>query len=151
MKKSILLGLSAFILWGCNNSTEKSAIDQQGEIHVTHQQGDHSEVIELNNGEKWLVNEEMKPFVQKGAELVDAYIEENKTNFKELATQLQEENNQLIKSCTMDGKSHDELHKWLQPHLELVKELENESDVVKAKVIVKKLQLSYQEYGHYFK
>ena len=25
--------------------------------------------IELNNGEKWLVNEEMKPFVMKGEEL----------------------------------------------------------------------------------
>ena len=151
MKKTILLGLSTFLLWGCNNSSEKSATDQQEEIHVTHQQDDSSEAIELDNGEKWLVNEEMKPFVQKGAELVNAYIEENKTGFKELAGQLQEENNQLIKSCTMDGKSHDELHKWLHPHLELVKELENESDAVKAKEIVKQLQHSYQEYGHYFK
>lgn len=151
MKKTILLGLSTFLLWGCNNSSEKSATDQQEEIHVTHQQDDSSEAIELDNGEKWLVNEEMKPFVQKGAELVNAYIEENKTGFKELAVQLQEENNQLIKSCTMDGKSHDELHKWLHPHLELVKELENESDAVKAKEIVKQLQHSYQEYGDYFK
>jgi len=151
MKKTILLGLSTFLLWGCNNSSEKSATDQQEEIHVTHQQDDSSEAIELDNGEKWLVNEEMKPFVQKGAELVNAYIEENKTGFKELAGQLQEENNQLIKSCTMDGKSHDELHKWLHPHLELVKELENESDAVKAKEIVKQLQHSYQEYGDYFK
>ncbi len=151
MKKTILLGLSTFLLWGCNNSSEKSATDQQEEIHVTHQQDDSSEAIELDNGEKWLVNEEMKPFVQKGAELVNAYIEENKSGFKELAGQLQEENNQLIKSCTMDGKSHDELHKWLHPHLELVKELENESDAVKAKEIVKQLQHSYQEYGDYFK
>ncbi len=151
MKKTILLGLSTFLLWGCNNSSEKSATDQQEDIHVTHQQDDSSEAIELDNGEKWLVNEEMKPFVQKGAELVNAYIEENKTGFKELAGQLQEENNQLIKSCTMDGKSHDELHKWLHPHLELVKELENESDAVKAKEIVKQLQHSYQEYGDYFK
>jgi hypothetical protein len=42
----------------------------------------------------------------------------------------------------MDGKSHDELHKWLHPQLELVKELENEIDVVKANEIVLQLQKS---------
>src|SRR5690606_2215096 len=107
-------------------------------------------VIELNNGEKWVVNSEMKPFVSKGAELVNVYVQENKTDFKELTTQLKEQNNQLIKSCTMKGKSHDELHKWLYPHLELVKELDNETDTVKAKEIVVKLQNSYQQYQIYF-
>jgi len=50
----------------------------------------------------------------------------------------------------MKGKSHDELHKWLYPHLELVKELDNETDTVKAKEIVVKLQNSYQQYQIYF-
>lgn len=50
----------------------------------------------------------------------------------------------------MKGKSHDELHKWLYPHLELVKELDNETDAVKAKEIVVKLQNSYQQYQIYF-
>ena len=51
----------------------------------------------------------------------------------------------------MDGKSHDELHKWLHPHLELVKELENSSDENEAKEIVLKLQKSNEMYHQYFK
>lgn len=150
MKKTILFGLSIFLFWSCNNSSSKTTTDQQDEIHETHHHDESSQVIELNNGEKWVVNSEMKPFVSKGAELVNVYVQENKTDFKELTTQLKEQNNQLIKSCTMKGKSHDELHKWLYPHLELVKELDNETDTVKAKEIVVKLQNSYQQYQIYF-
>ena len=50
----------------------------------------------------------------------------------------------------MDGKSHDELHKWLHPHLEIVKALEDEADASKANEIVLQLQDSYQQYHHYF-
>lgn len=150
MKKTILFGLSIFLFWSCNNSSSKTTTDQQDEIHETHHHDESSQVIELNNGEKWVVNSEMKPFVSKGAELVNVYVQENKADFKELTTQLKEQNNQLIKSCTMKGKSHDELHKWLYPHLELVKELDNETDTVKAKEIVVKLQNSYQQYQIYF-
>lgn len=50
----------------------------------------------------------------------------------------------------MDGKSHDELHKWLHPHLEIVKALENETDATKANGFVLQLQYSYQHYHQYF-
>lgn len=150
MKKVIVFGMAIMLLWSCNNATEKSTMHQETESHTEHHHDENSEAIELNNGEKWLVNEEMKPFVLKGEELVNEYIQANKTDYKELAVQLKDKNSQLIKSCTMDGKSHDELHKWLHPHLELVKELDNETDAVKAKEIVVKLQNSYQQYQIYF-
>lgn len=96
------------------------------------------------------MNEEMKPFVMKGEELVNSYIQDNQTDYKALAQQLIEQNNQLIKSCTMNGKSHDELHKWLHPHLEIVNALEEEKDAAKANEIVLQLQKSYQDYHQYF-
>jgi len=150
MKKVIVFGMGILLLWSCNNSIEKSTTHQETESHTEHHHDENSEAIELNNGEKWLVNEEMKPFVLKGEELVNEYIQANKTDYKELAVQLKDKNSQLIKSCTMDGKSHDELHKWLHPHLELVKELENETDATKANEIVSKIQHSYQEYYQFF-
>lgn len=150
MKRTILFGLSLFLFWSCNNSSEKTATHQQEEPHTTQYLEESSEVIELNNGEKWIVNKEMTPFVSKCAELVNLYIQENKTDFKELAAQLKEQNDQLIKSCTMEGKSHDELHKWLHPHLELVKELENSPDEYTAKEIVLKLKQSNEVYHRYF-
>ena len=151
MKKVIVFGMSLMLLWSCNNSTEKSTTHQETENHTEHQHDESSEAIELNNGEKWLVNEEMKPFVLKGEELVNSYIQNNHTDYKALAQQVKDQNSQLIKSCTMDGKSHDELHKWLHPHLELVKELENSSDENEAKEIVLKLQKSNEMYHQYFK
>ena len=150
MKKVIVFGMSLMLLWSCNNSTEKSTTHQETENHTEHQHDESSEAIELNNGEKWLVNEEMKPFVLKGEELVNAYIQNNQTDYKALAKQLKEQNNQLIKSCTMNGKSHDELHKWLHPHLEIVNALEEEKDAAKANEIVLQLQKSYQDYHQYF-
>jgi len=150
MKKVIVFGMSLMLLWSCNNSTEKSTTHQETENHAEHRHDESSEAIELNNGEKWLVNEEMKPFVLKGEELVNTYIQDGKTDYKTLAEQLKDQNSQLIKSCTMDGKSHDELHKWLHPHLDIVKTLENETDAIKANEIVSQLQYSYQHYHQYF-
>ena len=150
MKKVFVLGMGLMLLWSCNNTSEKSTAKQKTESHEAHQHDENVETIELNNNEKWVVNEEMKPFVMKGEELVNSYIQNNQTDYKTLAQQLKEQNNKLIKSCTMDGKSHDELHKWLHPHLEIVKALEDEADASKANEIVLQLQHSYQQYHHYF-
>lgn len=150
MKRIIVLGISSLLLWSCNSTAEKSVKHQEEETHATHLHNEDAATIELNNGEKWTVNEEMKPFVVKSSDLVNTYIQNNQTDYKTLASQLKDQNNQLIKSCTMKGKSHDELHKWLLPHLELVKELENSSDEHKAKEVVLKLQQSNDAYHQCF-
>jgi hypothetical protein len=97
MKKVFVLGMSLMLLWSCNNTTEKSTTNQETENHAEHQHDENSEAIELNNGEKWLVNEEMKPFVMKGEELVNSFIQNNQADYKALAQQLKEQNDQLIK------------------------------------------------------
>lgn len=147
MKKIILLGIVA-VLWSCNNSTKSTS--EQESVPTESHYNESSDAITLNNGEKWIVNEEMKPFVLKGAELVSTFIEQDNSDFSNLAKQLKELNTELIKSCTMTGKSHDELHKWLHPHLELVEELTETTDETQAKAIVQKLEKSYQEYYNYF-
>jgi hypothetical protein len=50
----------------------------------------------------------------------------------------------------MDGKSHEELHKWLAPQLELVEELRKENNAEKEKELVHKLVDSYKIYHQYF-
>ncbi len=150
MRKIIALGIGSFFLWSCNNNPAKPAPDMETIAHEEHLHQEQPEAIELNNGEKWRVNEEMKPFVLKDSELVNAYIQNRQTDYKALASQLKDQNDQLIRSCTMDGKSHDELHKWLHPHLELIKELENSSDENEAGEIVLKLRRSNEIYHQYF-
>src|SRR5690606_35632028 len=99
MKKVFVLGMSVLFLWSCNNTSEKTTEKQETENHAEHQHNESSETIELNDGDKWLVNEGMKPYVMKGEELVNSYIQNNQTDYKALAQQLKEQNGQLIKSC----------------------------------------------------
>lgn len=153
--KSTLLAaiISAAVLsCGGNDNHEHMHEHSTESTDATHQHHDESTThgIELNNGAKWAVNEEMKPFVNKGEALVASFSQHNGTEFTKLAKEVGIQNEQLIKSCTMKGKSHDELHKWLAPHLALVKELENVADSVKAKHIVAQLEKSYQDYSNFF-
>ena len=149
MKKVLVLAISSFVLWSCNNSSAKAKSNQETK-EEEHQHDETSEAVELNIGKKWIVNDEMKPFVAKGEGLVTTYLQSSHTNYNELAQQLKEQNNQLIKSCTMKGKSHDEVHKWLHPHLELVEALGKSTNENEAKGIVLKLQKSNEVYHQYF-
>lgn len=152
MKKLILLSISSFVLFSCNNSsTEKTKIVEENNTQTEAHYHDDGEAIELNNGEKWTVNEEMKPFVLEGSDSVNSFIQENQSDYKTLAEMLTNQNSQLIQSCTMDGKSHDELHKWLHPHLEMTKELAEETNSEEAKQLILGLQESYKKYHKYFK
>ena len=156
MKKLFILAISSFVLLSCNNTAEKSTVkEEETPKEETVKQEDHKdddtpETLELNNGAKWVVNEEMKPYVMKGEELVHNYTQKNQTDYKQLAADLKAENDKLIKSCTMNGKSHDELHKWLEPHLKLTKHLEKADDAANAKTLVTDLQSSYKSYHEYF-
>ncbi len=71
-------------------------------------------------------------------------------DYKELGEQLGGQNKRLIKSCTMKGKSHDELHKWLHPHMQLVEALEDAENEQNANKTIKQLKESFQTFHNYF-
>ncbi|WP_199223398.1 hypothetical protein [Brumimicrobium oceani] len=177
--KHIILTLGIFsigLLASCDNATE-SATDATdtiennehptgeehpsgdehpaGEEHPAAADHEHShddgEEISLNDGERWKVNEEMKPFVMQGEIFVKDFLDSGDEDYLSLAENLADQNKQLITSCTMDGVSHDELHKWLHPHLELTKELKQAKSIDEANHIVEHLLASYEEYHKFFK
>ncbi len=108
---------------------------------------DEAIAIELENGQKWKVNSEMSPFILEGQKLLNEY---NNDDYITLAKQLKEKNNSLIKSCTMGGKSHDELHKWLHPHIELVDALGKADTKQNADELIMKLKKSFEVYNQHF-
>lgn len=151
MKKIVLFVISAVTLVSCSNNPKEESSNQQTAEQEEHQtSSENAEAIQLNDGEKWLVNIEMKPFVSEGENLVDSYLKNKQTDYNALAIKLKAQNSQLVKSCTMNGKSHEELHKWLKPHSELVKNLQSETNATTAMEIVGQLQGSYQLYHQYF-
>jgi hypothetical protein len=103
--------------------------------------------IELNNGQKWNVNLEMTPYILEAEQILLQY---KGNDYNALAEQLKNKNNGLIKSCTMDGKSHEELHKWLHPHIQLIDALEDAENKEEADKIISELKASFQTYHNYF-
>lgn len=156
MKKTKLILSLVFGLFfvGCNSnsiSEKKIKMDDATPAEHLHVEGSaNSKTIELNNGAKWKINEEMKPFVTNGSLLVIHFIRKEGADYKKLAARLMSENDQLIKSCTMNGKSHEELHKWLAPHLALVEKLEKTSNGDEAGVIIRQVEKSYLNFQKYF-
>ena len=73
-----------------------------------------------------------------------------KTDFQELAKALKTQNSSLIKSCTMKGASHDELHKWLYPHIGFIKSLSSTNDSKEAEKIIIQIKESFETYQKYF-
>ncbi|MCZ2102314.1 MAG: hypothetical protein LC107_12360 [Chitinophagales bacterium] len=148
----LIIAILSFALLSCGNKPNQEANSQQ-DVELSDLELDHSAIsgdIELENGQKWAVNEEMKPFILNGEQLILNYIANEDTDYEKLAKGLVTENGNLIRSCTMQGKSHEELHKWLNPHILLTEDLEDAESSETAIFIVKKLAESYQMYHNYF-
>lgn len=147
----LMLATATFIMSCGNNNPNDSPTGENTRGHEEiYLNQDSQELLELNDGEKWVVNEEMKPYVETGRTLVAGYNGEGQTDYQDLANKLKEQNDRLIQSCTMTGKGHDELHKWLHPHLELVYQLSNTTETHQAQDLVDRLQESYRTYHEYF-
>ena len=161
MKKillSALLGLAVVI--SCEKkqeekveqaTTEQSATDEHANHEAEEKSDDHAEGVklELNNGAKWPVNNEMKPFITETESQLNAYKPET-GDYKMLATNLSTSNDNLVKSCTMTGVPHDNLHAWLAPHMKEIEKLKNAEDREHANKIVGELKESMDEYHQYF-
>jgi hypothetical protein len=109
-----------------------------------------SDGISLNNGKKWTVNAEMKPHIEEANAILTQYMAGDETDYQALAQRLADQNTKLIKSCTMKGESHDELHKWLHPHMELIEQLAGADDLAAANPIIAQLESSFSTYHTYF-
>lgn len=148
----VLTAMAITAAIGCNSSVEENHQEEkhsemkhsedEGEVEKTHS-------ISLNNGEKWQINEEMRPYLTTSDSLLNDF-EIQEDDHKRLAEVLTENNNKLIKSCSMQGKSHDELHKWLHPHISLVKKLSTVESKREAEMIVEELKASNDTFEIYF-
>lgn len=117
--KTINLSLIGLILIGlvsCTSGEKKTPIIQELEsLHYGVQ-----DEIELNKGEKWLVETGMMKIIKDMEKEINSFQGTEMKDFKTLAIILQEKINELTSTCTMQGKAHDELHKWLIPVMEQV-------------------------------
>ncbi|MBP6584967.1 MAG: hypothetical protein KA215_04790 [Flavobacterium sp.] len=152
MKKLIILiPLISLFLFSCRNTAnEKSNEQTQSVIQQENHHNDESEAIELNNGEKWKVDANMITHIHNMENDIISFTEIKQKNYKSLSEKLQSNIDLLTSNCTMKGKAHDELHKWLLPYIDLVKELSEAKDPTEAEKQFQNIQTSFNTFNQYF-
>lgn len=164
MKKLILiLALTAFI--GCKNNKEQDSLQKTESINHTvetvNNQDNNEDLdvyyntwtkeIKTNNGDKWQANTE----TNDGVERMKGTIKLLKTNtlndYHELAKKLNIDKNYVIKNCTMQGASHDNLHIWLLPLMEKIDVLSDIKNLEAAAKLKNSIEENITAYYTYFK
>lgn len=170
MKKSILsIAILALLFTSCNNSKKETQNTEQNNTeevetvshdnHESHETHDaHSaisnnwmEEIQLDNGNKWVANEETNIGVEKMKDILKTQQTTTLEGYHQLAKELTEAKNYVIKECTMKGPSHDNLHVWLLPLMEKIDALSEVGNIEEASKIKNSIQENVEAYNRYFK
>lgn len=120
MKQILFLIIACGILTGCGNPDNSERTKAESPAQKTHTHTGEEETIELNNGEKWKVDANMMVHINSMETEVLAFNGTTLPEYKTLSASLQQNIELLTSNCTMEGKAHDELHKWLVPFIDLV-------------------------------
>lgn len=151
---AVLLGIN----FSCTNHVKETKAESPvKEMTPPIQESEHhhsaSDSIELNNGAKWTIVPDMMKFIRTMESDINHFAETKKTELlvlQQLGASLQKNINLLTSNCTMEGKAHDELHKWLLPYIDLVDKLNKSENSDEALKIYKKIQASYRTFNNYF-
>ena len=141
--KIAFLATVVLLIFSCNT---KSKEEKTTEIKTEEHQHSESETIQLNNGEKWKVDDNMMIHIRNMEKDVVHFDQEKSTNYSLLANKLKTNIDILISNCTMKGQAHDELHKWLVPYIELVDSFSKEKS---ANQFIE-IQNSFKTFNQYF-
>jgi len=151
MKTIIIILAGSILLFSCNNATKEQAkVKTEIVAQEIEYQHDENETIELNKGEKWEVDKNMITHIRNMENDVLYFKGTTSIEYKTLSENLQKNVDLLTSNCTMKGKAHDELHKWLLPYIDLVKKLSEAKDETKAAKQFEYIQTSFSTFNQYF-
>lgn len=83
--------------------------------------------IELNDGEKWKVDKAMLEYIVAMEVAVNDFEPDGDIN--KLKGILQDNLKGVTSNCTMEGKAHAELHKWLIPLMESTDDVDDKESI----------------------
>ncbi len=149
MKRIYIILLPALFLASCADNTGEqpaatTAVEEQ------HQHSHEGEATELNNGQKWKVDENMMVYIVQIEKDVTGFGGSTMEEYKQLASGLEQNIEQLTSNCTMEGQAHDELHKWLLPFIELSEQFSASATEQEAENNYGQIKLSLEDFHRYF-
>jgi len=152
MKSISIIFLSAFLLIfsACHtpaNEQEKTPNHQQDTI-ISNVNNPYN--IELNDGKKWKVVPEMMAIIRSMETQVNEFHGKEMDQHINNANELQHKVDSLTSNCTMTGKAHDELHKWLLPYLDMVEAYNQTNNQEDADSIFLEIKNSFVNMNQFF-
>lgn len=146
----ILLVLHLF-MFSCvnpaNNNSEQQTVNNET---TKHHHDSEIETLVLNNGKKWKVDENMMVFIKNMELKVNSFSPDKLKSYQLLTDSLQKNINLLTSNCTMSGKAHDELHKWLVPYITRVNTLSETETESEAGNAFDQIRDSFKTFHQYF-
>lgn len=168
MKKLVLILFSGALLFaGCGHKTEKTSDSQTEEIleedrdHLSDAESHHPATsdsnqswmneIKLDEGKLWMANPETVTGVERMRKNIHTAELNKVEDYHSLAEKLNEDKNYIVKECTMEGPSHDNLHIWLHPLIERIESLSEVDSRQDGQQIVDDIEESLTRFYDYFK
>ena len=145
--KIVLLCLSILTV-SCKNNSDGKIETEVSSVAQAHAHGD--EEIQLNQGQKWKVDAEMLSIIRTMENDVASFKGSELAEYISLSEKLKNNIDLLTSNCTMKGQAHDELHKWLLPYIDSVKELSEAKDETTASAQLLKVKNSFAQFNEYF-
>ncbi|MBP9740818.1 MAG: hypothetical protein KBD28_09030 [Chitinophagaceae bacterium] len=142
----------SLLLFGCKNSTNESSKETTKPVaqQEKHEHAEESDSIALNNGVKWKVDENMMVHIHNMEKDVTTFEAKSVNDYSALAKKLTSNIDLLTANCTMEGQAHDELHKWLLPFIDLVKEFSESKSEQEFTTHFEKIKTTFIEFNKYF-
>lgn len=160
--KHVILTLSLLALVSCKDSKTQDkkteTVEHASESHNNHQNHEASGVyanawiskIQKDNGAKWKADKPTNEGVQKLQNTINTQSASTLEEYHQLAKQLNDQKNFVVKNCTMKGPSHDNLHVWLHPLIEKIDALLKIDNVEDAARLTQSTKENINAYYSYF-
>lgn len=142
----MLIAVPVWLLISCNDGSVRK--EPSPETITIHWQP--AETIELDHDAKWKVADTMLTYIRNMETAVGRIDSGASTDYKVLSLQLKENIELLTSNCTMEGKAHDELHKWLVPFISFSEKLDSVETIKDKEMVVGELRESFKVFNTYF-
>lgn len=148
---SVIFLLSSFmILSACHTPSKEQEKSSTHQPDSTFSNIRNPYNIELNDGKKWKVVTEMMAIIRSMETQVNAFHGKEIDQHIKNAVELQHKVDSLTSNCTMTGKAHDELHKWLLPYLDMVDAYNQTDNLPMADSIFREIKQSFVYLNQFF-
>jgi len=145
--KYVIIILFLVVVFSCKNESKK---ENDERIEIQEMSLIENEQLKLNNGEKWIANNETHEGVKNMDSIIKAFKTAKIRDYGLLGGTLSLQTSYIIEQCDMKGEPHDQLHVVLVPMLDDIAVLKD-ADINKSKLALENLEGLIKIYFNHFK